>query len=316
MAPRVALTHAGGLVAEAILERLSESGLAPDSLVLLDHESRAGNRLAYAGTHLTSLDQREFDYTGCAVVLLAETDPELVASAEAQGCLVVSHTLPADTGALFLAPGFAEPALSYSTSRARLVGAELACLLPALVALEQLAAFAQVNITLLRSAELHGKAGVDELASQTVSLLNARPVEASVYAQQIAFNVIPERPDPALAEDLATFLGNSSCSTQLQSVNVPVFHGLAAAVQIAFAEELDSERARQHLMQLENLVIEDTNASLVERTNRSFDCVLSDWQPTGGEASQMRFWLMADPMRYGLAKNFVNVLDFLLKSFL
>ena len=37
MTHRIALSHASGVVAEAILEKLPESGMAPDSLVLLDH---------------------------------------------------------------------------------------------------------------------------------------------------------------------------------------------------------------------------------------------------------------------------------------
>ena len=38
-----------------------------------------------------------------------------------------------------------------------------------------------LNVTLLRSAEFHGKAGVDELATQTLNLLNARTVTPSVF---------------------------------------------------------------------------------------------------------------------------------------
>ena len=48
MSHKIALSHASGIVAEAILEKLPESGIAPDSLVLLDHESNAGKRIAYA----------------------------------------------------------------------------------------------------------------------------------------------------------------------------------------------------------------------------------------------------------------------------
>ena len=34
----IALSHASGVAAEAILEKLPESGIKPDSLILLDHE--------------------------------------------------------------------------------------------------------------------------------------------------------------------------------------------------------------------------------------------------------------------------------------
>ena len=74
MEHRVALACAGGLEAEAILEKLPESGLAPDSLVLLDDESRRGTRLGYGSGYLVVQDKSEFDFSGCALLLLPQSD--------------------------------------------------------------------------------------------------------------------------------------------------------------------------------------------------------------------------------------------------
>ena len=130
----IALSHAGSLAAEAVLEKLSESGVKPDSLVLLDHESQAGKRVAYGGTHLVLADQLQADLSDCALLLLLQDDPHLESIAVQQGCLVAGHASDDDETALFLAPGIDEPAISYSASRLRLVGAEAACVLPALTA--------------------------------------------------------------------------------------------------------------------------------------------------------------------------------------
>ena len=47
MQQRIAVSHASGIAAEAVLEKLSDAGVTPDSLVLLDHEFHIGKRLAY-----------------------------------------------------------------------------------------------------------------------------------------------------------------------------------------------------------------------------------------------------------------------------
>jgi len=316
MSHRIALSHASGIVAEAILEKLPESGIAPDSLVLLDHESNAGKRIAYAGKHRSLVDQLQYDLSDCSLLLMTRADAELEAAALQQGCLLVSHAGAEDDPAVFVAANSNEPTLAYSASRLRLPCAELACLLPTLIELDRLASISALHITLLRSAEFYGKAGIDELASQTVNLLNARPVEARVFPQQIAFNLLPQATDASIAADIRQYLGNNSCSLALQSVNVPLFHGFAAAVHIEFADEAGLQACQRCLSRLDNVTLKISGSSPITDCNQSFSCVLSQLEQVSDQPSNLQFWMIADPMRYGLANNYVNVLDFLLKSFL
>lgn len=304
------------MVAEAILEKLPESGISPDSLVLLDHESNVGKRIAYAGKHRSLADQLLYDLSDCSLLLMTQADAELEASALRQGCLTVGQGLESEDPPVFISANSDEPRLTYSASRLRLPGAESACLLPTLIELDRLASIAALHITLLRSAEFHGKAGIDELASQTVNLLNARAVEARVFPQQIAFNLLPQTTDTDIAADIRQHLGNSSCLLALQTVNVPLFHGFAAAVQIEFAEEVDLKACQRSLSRLDNVTLKRSGSSPITDANQSFNCVLSQLEQSSDRPPNLQFWMIADPMRYGLANNFVNVVDFLLKSFL
>jgi aspartate-semialdehyde dehydrogenase len=175
---------------------------------------------------------------------------------------------------------------------------------------------AQLNITLIRSAEFQGKPGVDELASQTVNLLNAREVSPSVFPEQIAFNVLPEASDSRLSSDLTRFLGTISYPPVLQTLNVPIFHGFAAAVQLRFASEVALEDCRKLLESVDNLVLKKGPSSPISDCNQSFSGVISQLEQSPDHPASLQFWMIADPMRYGLANNFVNVTEFLLKSFL
>jgi aspartate-semialdehyde dehydrogenase len=311
----VALSHASGLASEAILEKLSESGITPDSLVLLDEESRVGSRHAFAGTYVKSVSQKDFDLTDCAILLMPESDSELEQKAISLGCLLVSHVISRDSPAILCGPQ-QQLKLSYSETALRLTGAELSCLLPALIELDRLSPIQQVNATLMRSAEFYGKQGVDELASQTVNLLNGRNVDSVAFSDQIAFNLLPESVDAQITSDLGGFLGNSSYSNQLQFINVPLFHGFVASIQLEFKSDVAIKDCIKRLSALDNMIVKSTSASPISDCNQSFSCVVSLLEQSPDHPSSLRFWVIADPMRYGLANNYVNVSDFLLKSFL
>ena len=317
MTHQIALSHASSVAAEAILEKLPESGISSDSLVLPDHQSNLGKRVAFGGSHLALLDQQQYDFSNCAMLLMPEADPELEASVLRQGCLLVSHAIADQRAPVFIGAGDSDrPSISYSETQLRLVGPELSCLLPALAELDKLEGIAQLQVTLMRSTEFRGKAGIDELASQTVSLLSSRDIEPGVYSQQIAFNLLPEATSPQVEADFRHFLGNSSCSIALQTVNVPIFHGLAAAVQIGFSAEATQEDCERRLSAVDSLTIKNTDSSPISDCNQSFSCVISHLQQAPNQPPNLQFWMVADPMRYGLANNYVNVADFLLKSFL
>jgi aspartate-semialdehyde dehydrogenase len=316
MEHRIALSHAGGIAVEAILEKLSACAIEAEALVLLDNESRVGTRLAYSGGHLKVQDQHAFDLAGCSLLLMPEADAELEAAALRQGCLLVSHAIENETAALFLGGAETDPEIAWSETSLRLVGAELSCLLPVLLELDRMRPIDQLNVTLLRSAEFHGKAGIDELATQTIGLLNAREAVAGVYPQQIAFNLLPRERDDRITADLDRFLGNISCSSTLQMLDVPIFHGFAAALQIRFVSEVELEECIARLQAMPEVIVKKGLASPISDCNQSFSCVISHLEQAPEQPASIQFWMITDPMRYGLANNYVNVTEFLLKSFL
>ncbi|MDJ0777361.1 MAG: Asd/ArgC dimerization domain-containing protein [Gammaproteobacteria bacterium] len=316
MEARIALAPAAGLAAEAILERLDESGLPPDSLVLLDVATHAGERLAYGGTHLRIEDQAEYDFGDCALLLLPQQDPALVERAAAAGCIVLSHELPRSLPLLFTAPGQQEPVLDYTADRFRVAGPELACILPSLVLLERNFGLEAVNLVTLRSAEFHGRAGVEELAAQTISLLNAREAAHAIFPAQLAFNLLPERGDPGLLADLRGILVNSSYTAMQQSVNVPLFHGFVAALQLRLATRFDLAEVEGCLAGGDRLLVRHEQTSPISDCNQSFSGIISQLETNPDQPPDLQFWIVADPLRYGLANNYVNVTEFLLKSYL
>jgi aspartate-semialdehyde dehydrogenase len=169
---------------------------------------------------------------------------------------------------------------------------------------------------LMRSAELKGKAAIDELAAQTVALLSSQEAKPQVYPLQIAFNLLPEASDLTFNRDLASLIGDETIKCVHQFVDVPVFHGFTAAVQVAFDSDVDLQACRSILDSINNVQLKLTAGSPISDCNQSFGCVINRLEQAPDQAKTLQFWMIADPMRYGLANNYVNVTEILLKSFL
>jgi len=187
MSRRLAVTHAGGPLAEALLEQFQESGMQPDSLVLLDREDRVGKRIAYGDTYLPVEDQHDFDYEDLAGVLLLEADAELVDLLQHADCPVLSHLSLVEQAPLFGGAHGSLPEQGF----VKLPSAELATVLPALQALDRRAGLQALHLVSIVSAMHLGQTGVDDLAAQTIGLLNSRDIDAGVFPQPLAFNLIP-----------------------------------------------------------------------------------------------------------------------------
>jgi aspartate-semialdehyde dehydrogenase len=313
---KIAITHASESLAEAILEKLTESGLGSDSVVLLGDESKVGVKLAFGGSYLTVEDQHEFDYSGCSLVLLTQRDDEIASKLESQSALVLSHVHGDGQGLIYAASNNAELDISYTRQNIQLVSAEMSCLLGVLPALHAHTAISTINATFLRSVESKGKAGVDELAGQTVELLNGRDITPAVYPLQIAFNIIPALPIPCFNDDLAKLLGDDNIECAHQVIDVPVFHGLGVSVQLSFQSNVDLKQCEKILKELDNVVYKTKISSPITDCKQSFNCTISGLEQGESQPNRMQFWLVADPLRYGLTANYVNVVDILLKSFL
>ncbi len=313
---RVALTHAGSIATEAILEKLPESGLAPDSVVLLGDESKVGSRLAYADSFLVVQDQQEYQFTDCALVLMPEYDSSIEDRLLHQDTVLVSHCIDSSEPAVYAASRDADIDVTYTQSSVRVSNPELSCLLGVLPVLHQNYKISGINLVFLQSAESRGKSAIDELAGQTVSLLNSREAVPEVYPLQIAFNMIPAPGLKYLNSDLPRILGNSDIGCIHQVIDIPAFHGFAASVQLGFAADVDLEDIKRDLNQISQVHLNDAAASPISDCNQSFSCVINRLELVPNQTNSIQFWMIADPLRYGLANNYVNVTDILLKSFL
>jgi aspartate-semialdehyde dehydrogenase len=101
----------------------------------------------------------------------------------------------------------------------------------------------RISILLFPPVSERGQAGIEELESQTASLLSLREIAQPVFDAQVAFNLLArygERSKPSLeqmrsviAGDVAHYLADRAAAPAVQLVQAPVFYGYAFA---AYAE--------------------------------------------------------------------------------
>lgn len=293
MSRRLAITHAAGPLAEALLEQLQESGVAPDSLVLLDREEQLGKRISYGGTHIALEDQQDFDFEDLAGVLLLEPDAELADLLQHADCPVISH-LPLDPQApLFL--GDDEDDLPVK-GLVKLPAADLATIRPAVKALLELAGLDALHLVSVLSAMHYGKAGVDDLAAQTIGLLNSRDINTGVFPQALAFNLIP-----LPANDLAEFhrlVGDQAVKLGHQQLLAPAFHGMALALSLTLKEDCLLETVKKTLAEA-GYGFSDEAVSLRSHCQQGADSWVSQLQQSDEDRRRFQFWVVADTVRNG-----------------
>ena len=313
---RVVLTHADSIASEAILEKLPDCGLTADSLILLGGESCIGKRLPFADSHIEILDQGSFDFADCALVLMPEYDDSVISRLVHNDAVLVSHCVETDSAPVFAASADSDINVSYSQSVIRLSNPQLSCVMGVLPRLHRVCEIRRVNLVFLQSAESRGKPAIDELASQTISLLNARGASSSVYPLQIAFNMIPAQGSETMDADLPLLLGDSDIVCIHQTIDVAAFHGFSASVQLEFADGANIEEIKQVFNDIAHVSLNEAESSPISDCNQSFSCVINRLEQAHNHPNNVHFWMIADPMRYGLANNYVNVTDILLKSYL
>ncbi|MDJ0832610.1 MAG: Asd/ArgC dimerization domain-containing protein [Gammaproteobacteria bacterium] len=310
---KIAITHASGLIAEVLLQQMAESGIAADSVVLLDQEQQAGQRLGYGDSYLTVINQYEYDYEDLIAVCLLQADAELEALLQHADCYVLGHQLQQQQPLVFVSDPAQPPALPPAPALIRVAGAQLSNLLSVIQPIHAGYGIKSLQLVNVESAALYGKSAVDELAAQTVNLLNSRDIVSEIFPMQLAFNMIPTAADGDFAAQLPELLAAPGLACSAQSLVTASFYGLAQAVSLQLAAPVQLDQLENQLQQLAGVKLLDQPASPLTHCASGTDVLIIDLQQPQNDSNRLQFWILADAVRNGLIQNYQNILEILLK---
>jgi aspartate-semialdehyde dehydrogenase len=275
---KIAIAGASTLVGRELKEALSESPLAAANFVLLDEEEAEG-QLDQVGDEITfvqaiapdAFDRVDFTFF-CGTEDLTRKHWRAALRAGST-VLDLSGALDQEPGVLVRAPWLGSEASAVDLFTPAVVPANPAALALALL-LERLQQAAPVHsafATLLLPASEFGRAALDELHQQTVSLLSFQGIPRELYDTQAAYNLLAGLGEAAkvslgavdarIRRQYAALSQGRWPALALQVVSSPVFHGhtfsvaieLERPVEIAALEEALSGG---HL----DLVLEETDS--------------------------------------------------------
>jgi len=253
---RVAIVGASSLLGKELKQVLEDRNFPSSDIVLLDESVMAGTLTEAAGepTFIRALDQDSFE--GARFVFFAGTPADAERNwrtAQAAGATVIDLT-----GAVSASAGGGVPSIPSLASLllppsapGSAPSAYVSPAAPVIVACTLAAGLAKVQpqrivLLLFPPVSDRDQPGIEELESQTASLLSFREIDHTVFDAQVAFNLLArygEASKPgiedlraAVSRDVAAYLAGRAPVPAIQLVQAPVFYGYAFAAYAGLSD--------------------------------------------------------------------------------
>jgi aspartate-semialdehyde dehydrogenase len=337
---KVAVVGASTLVGEALIQELRARKFPAAELHALDDQQHVGRPVvdeedADGERELPILDIEAFDFQRvnlvffCGRAALAQRFAEAAAAhawvidnsptfrARADVPLVAADVNPgalADVGprGLIATPGSATVALA-----------------TALAPLHLLAGLERADVATYQAVSGGGRSAVDELAGETVAMLNGKRARGRAFGRQIAFNVIPKvdvwdesgasREELRLWHETRRVLCSPDAAINATAVRVPVFFGHSLAVHAVFERPITLEQAIAVLQRGNGIRLIDRDSSAEFPTPATLATApdkvyLGRLRVDSTRDRALNFWVVADNVRKCAAHNAVSVAQILVNS--
>lgn len=193
---------------------------------------------------------------------------------------------------------------------------------------------AKMKLTRVAICSMHpvsgaGKRGVDELAGQTVRLLNGLEAEVRVFPKQVAFNLLPQT--SGLSEqgysaeemdlltetkrllDAADFHLNPTC------IQAPVFYAHSQVIGIEADRPLGADEVSAILSKAPGLKLSrknDGGPTAVQDASGADLVSVGRIRQSLDNDREINLWCVGDDLRKGAALNAVQIAEILLKNHL
>lgn len=307
---RIAVVGAATLLGKEIGDEIAESPLASATTILLDNEDESGTLEAIGdeASFIQPLDAAALENLDVAIFANADMLREYGNTARQFGAAVVDAT-GTDAKAIPRSPlvGDAAP-LDLETSAVRVAHPAATMLATVLMGASKAGKLRFAAATVLQPASEGGRAAVDELQQQTVSLLSFQPVPKDQFDAQSAFNLLPALGEAAprsladtqvrIQRDLLGLLGERVPAPLLQLIQAPVFHGFTISLFVDFTEPVAVEALSRALASEHVDLAGEESDSPSNLSSAGQGQLLVQLQPADeGKPNSFGLWMAADNLK-------------------
>src|SRR5690606_6719527 len=324
MGYKVAVVGATGAVGRQILSRLAESNMPVDEVFALASERSAGKTVSYGEEETLKVqDLATFDFKKADIGLFspgASVSAIYAPKAGEAGCVVIDNTskFRMDPDVPLVVPEVNPEAIAGYTARNIIANPNCSTIqmVVALKPLHDIVPIRRVVVATYQSVSGAGKAGMDELFSQTKGIYQLEEPKPKKFTRQIAFNVIPRidvfMPDGSTREEWKMVhetrkILDPAIQVAATCVRVPVFVGHAEAINVEFEDALSVEEAREALADAPGVILLDRPDEDIYATPQEVAgdnaVYVSRLRADPSVEHGLSLWVVADNLRKGAASN-------------
>ncbi|NOQ93577.1 MAG: aspartate-semialdehyde dehydrogenase [Methylophaga sp.] len=334
----VAVVGATGAVGETMLEILHQRKFPVGKIYALASERSAGSTVTFGNKSIIVEDLATFDFSKVQVGLFspgASVSRVYAPIAAEAGCVVIDNTSEfryVDDIPLVVPEVNPDAIADYKNHG--IIANPNCSTIQMLVAMKPIydaVGITRVNVCTYQAVSGTGKPAMDELAKQTASLLNGRPVESKVYPKQISFNVLPHidvfedngytKEEMKMVWETKKIMDDDSILVNPTAVRVPVFFGHSEALHIETRDKITAADAKKILSEAEGIVVID------EHVDGGYPTAVSDASGNDpvyvgrirediSHPNGLDLWVVADNVRKGAALNSVQIAEILVEKYL
>lgn len=332
LAFNVAVLGATGVVGETLIELLEEREFPVKHLYPLASSRSEGQSIKFKAKAYPVLNAETFDFTQAEIGLFsagAAVSAHFAPIAAEAGCIVIDNTsqFRYDPDVPLVVPEVNPDMVEQYKTRNIIANPNCSTiqLVVALKPLYDAVGIKRINIATYQSVSGAGKAGLTELAEQTVNFLNGHSHDSKVFPRQIAFNVIPQidvfqengytKEEMKMVWETRKILGDDNIMINPTAVRVPVFYGHSEAVHIETKQKISADEAKDILRNSPGIILLEENEDFPTAVN---DISQEDAVYVGRVrediscSNGLNLWVVADNVRKGAALNAVEIAEILI----
>lgn len=334
---RVAVLGATGLVGETMIKVLEERGFPVEQLYPLASNRSLGKTVRFKGSKLPVLEVDTFDFSQADIGLFsagASVSQEFAPKAAAAGCIVIDNTsqFRYDEEIPLVVPEVNPHAIAQHKKHGIIANPNCSTiqLVVVLKPIHDLAGIERINVATYQSVSGAGREAVEELAVQTVALMQGKgPVEPGVIPKQIAFNCVPHidefqengytKEEMKMVWETRKILEDPLIRVNATAVRVPVFFGHSEAVHIETRRKITAAQARAVLEKAAGIEVLDERkpggypTAATEAANRDTVYVGRIREDISSDRG-LNLWIVADNVRKGAATNSIQIAEILVRA--
>ncbi len=334
----VAVVGATGAVGETMIAILEERNFPVGKVYALASERSAGKRIPFKDGSLVVEDLASFDFSKVQIGLFspgASVSAEYAPKAAAAGCVVIDNTsqFRYDDDIPLVVPEVNPEKVADYKNRGIIANPNCSTIqmLVALKPIYDAVGISRINVATYQAVSGTGKEAIEELAQQTANLLNAKPIEPSVYPKQIAFNVLPQidvfmdngytKEEMKMVWETRKIMGDDSIQVNPTAVRVPVFFGHSEAVHIETKSKISAAQVRELLSNAPGVTLLDERVNggyptAVTESAGNDDVFVGRIREDISHPCGIDLWVVGDNVRKGAALNSVQIAEVLIRDYL